>query len=111
MTFATSWEFKVYDFLTENNIPFEYQVEPIQYEYDGETHHYIPDFKVGGRIYEVKGDHFFRINKDTGKEEMYCPYRSPEWSDEYYEWKCGLYEAKHQCMLNNGVVILRHEQV
>jgi hypothetical protein len=42
---------------------------------------------------------------------MYCPYRYPEWTDEYYEWKCGLYEAKHQCMLENGVVILRRLEI
>lgn len=63
MSWATSWEFKVYDFLTEHNIPFEYQPAiSISYEYK-ETHHtYHPDFLVNGRIYEVKGDHFFRIN-------------------------------------------------
>jgi hypothetical protein len=97
MTFDRSWEFKVYDFLTEHNIPFEYHPSiSIPYEYDGKQHTYHPDFRVGDRIVEVKGDHFFRINKSTGQEEMYCPWRRPEWSDEYYEWTCGLYEAKHQ---------------
>ena len=107
MSFTNSWEFKVYDFLTENNIPFEYQVDSIPYEYDGKTHYYIPDFKVGGRIYEVKGDYFFRINESTGKEEMYQPYRGADESDEHYNWMCGKEEAKHQCMLANNVIILR----
>lgn len=75
MTFTNSWEYKVYDFLTEHNIPFEYQIEPIPYEYDGETHYYFPDFRVNGKIYEVKGDYFFRINEDTGLEEMFQPFR------------------------------------
>lgn len=110
MTFATFWEFKVYDFLTEHNIPFEYQVKSIPYEYDGETHYYHPDFLVNGRIYEVKGDNFFRINEETGKEEMYLTWKG-DLSDEEYEWRCGLYEAKHQCMIVNNVVILRGKDI
>ena len=94
MEFTNSWEFKVYDFLTEHNIQFEYQIEPIPYEYDGGTHYYFPDFRVNGHIFEVKGDNFFRINKETGKEEMYCTWRG-DLSDEEYEFKCGIEEAKH----------------
>ena len=108
--FDSHWEVKVYDFLVEHNIPFDYQIEPIPYEYDGVVHYYFPDFWVNGRIYEVKGDHFFRINESTGKEEMFCPFRY-DWSDEYYEWKCGQYEAKHQCMLANNVIILRESDI
>jgi len=79
MEFATSWEFKVYDFLTKNGIQFEYQPTiSFPYEYFNKKHTYHPDFKVGNRIIEVKGDHFFRFNELTDKEEMYCPYRYPE---------------------------------
>lgn len=88
MTFATSWEFKVYDFLTEHNIPFEYQVEPIPYEYDGGIHYYHPDFRINGKIFEVKGDNFFRINEETGEEEMYLTWKG-DLTDEEYEWRCG----------------------
>lgn len=111
MTFDSSWEFLVYDFLVEHNIPFEYQVEPIEYEYNGKIHKYFPDFRVNGKIYEVKGDNFFRINESTNKEEMFCPWRNSNWSDEYYKWRCGLEEAKHQCMIANNVTILRHSQI
>ena len=111
MTFMTSWEFKVYDFLTENNIPFEYQIKPIPYEYDGKTYYYIPDFLINGRIYEVKGDMFFRINETTGKEEMFCPWRYDDWSDDKYNWECGKVEAKHQCMIANNVIILRKNEI
>lgn len=108
--FDSHWEVKVYDFLVEHGIPFDYQIEPIPYEYDDVMHYYFPDFRVNGRIYEVKGDHFFRMNESTGEEEMFCPFRY-DWSDEYYEWKCGQYEAKHQCMLRNNVVILRERDI
>lgn len=106
--FDSTWEIIVYDFLAEHNIPFEYQPEiSIPYEFNGTHHTYHPDFIVNDRIYEVKGDNFFRINEITGKEEMFCPYRDEDWSDEKYEWMCGLYEAKHQCMIVNNVEILR----
>ena len=111
MTFGSSWEFKVYDFLKEQNIEFEYQPSiSFEYEYDGISHTYHPDFKVGDKIYEVKGDNFFRINESTGKEEMYLPWKG-NLSDEEYEYKCGLYEAKHQCMIINNVVILRDDNI
>ena len=111
MTFGNSWEFKVYDFLTENNIQFDYQPAiSIPYEYKGTNHTYHPDFLVGDRIVEVKGDQFFRINESTGKEEMFVPWRG-DLSDQEYEFKCGIEEAKHQCMLSNNVTILRGNDI
>ena len=112
MTFGSSWEFIVYDFLTEHNIPFEYQPTiSFPYEYKGTHHTYHPDFRVGDKIIEVKGDHFFRINESTGREEMYCPYHNPKWSNDYYDWKCGQFEAKHQCMMDKGVNIIRGSDI
>lgn len=111
LTFDSKWEFKVYDFLIENKISFEYQPSiSIPYEYDRKHHTYHPDFLINGKIYEVKGDHFFKVDV-TGKEVMINPYREPEWSDERYDYECAKYEAKHQCMLNNGVVILRRRDI
>lgn len=110
MTFGSSWEFIIYDFFLENRIDFEYQPEiSLPYDYEGTHHTYHPDFKIGDKIVEVKGDNFFRVNEKTGKEEMFCPYRYKDWTDEKYDWMCGLYEAKHQCMLANKVIILRSD--
>lgn len=112
MTFGSSWEFLVYDFLLENHIDFEYQPEiSLPYDYEGTHHTYHPDFIINNNVIEVKGDNFFRINESTGKEEMFCPYRDEDWSDEKYDWMCGLYEAKHQCMLKNNVRILRDADI
>ena len=110
VTFDSTWEMKVYDFLMENHIQFEYQVKPIPYEYDGVTHYYHPDFLVNGKIYEVKGDNFFRTNEVTGKVEMYLTWRG-NLSDEEYKWRCGLLKAKHQCMIANNVIILREKDI
>lgn len=35
------------------------------------------------------------------------PFRHRTWSDEKYDFMCRREEAKHQCMITNGVVILR----
>lgn len=110
--FDSNWEILVYDFLKFAKIEFDYQPKMVlQYEYLGKVHYYHPDFSVNGKLYEVKGDNFFRINKETGREEMYCPYRYPDWTNEKYEWICGLYEAKHQCMIANNVTIIRKKQL
>lgn len=107
LTFDSKWEVQVYEFCRDNDISVEYSPEVVfPYEYDGGVHFYHPDFRIEGGLYEVKGDNFFRVD-ETGHEVMFNPYRNPEWSDGRYAWECGKYEAKHQCMLRNGVVILR----
>ena len=110
--FDSTWEVKVYDFLKSNNLPFEYSPSvALPYDYDGKRYAYHPDFIVNDKLFEVKGDHFFRMNESTGEEEMFCPFRESEWTDEEYNWICGKVEAKHQCMLKNNVVILREKDI
>ena len=88
--------------LKDHNIPFEYQPnESFSYEFNGKQHLYFPDFKVNGQFIEIKGDHFF---DSSGK--MICPYRHKNMTDKEYEDICAQFEAKHQCMLANDVVIL-----
>ena len=109
--FDSLCEIEVFLFCGRNNIDCEYQPSiSFQYEYCGKSHVYHPDFIIHGRLYEVKGNHFFK--KDVnGMEIMVCPYRNKTWSDEYYTYQCGIYEAKHQCMLANDVVILRERDI
>ena len=56
-------------------------------------------------------DGYFKDKSVPILARMYCPWRKPEWSDDYYIWRCGLEEAKHQCMLTNEVKILRKKDV
>lgn len=76
-----------------------------EYEYGGKSHRYFPDFMVEGEFIELKGDHFF---DESGK--MRNPFRDPRWTDQEYLDECRKYETKHQCMLVNGVKILRESQ-
>src|SRR5574344_2089517 len=61
------------------------------FTYNGENHKYFPDFKVDGTFYEVKGDQFIEngvlINPFDRTQD-------------------GLYNAKYQCMRDNGVCLL-----
>ena len=99
MTFDSKWEVKVYEFCRDNNIGIEYSPSiSYDYEYDGITYTYHPDFLINGKLYEVKGDQFFRIN-ESGNEEMFCPYGRKKYGEEKWNWLCGKFEAKHQCML------------
>lgn len=103
ITFDSKWEIKVYDFLTTNRIDFEYQPNVVfMYEFNDRTWTYHPDFRVGNNVYEIKGDHFFRIN-ESGHEVMINPYKGKGWSDEKYKQSCDKAECKHQCMLRNNV--------
>lgn len=105
LTFDSNLEIEFYKFLKENKIDFIYQPDiSFRFEYDNEYHFYNPDFKIGNKIIEIKGIHFF-VNKNPN-EKMYCPYHKKDDTPEKIEWRNGLYEAKHQCMLKNGVIIL-----
>ena len=112
LTFDSTWEVKVYEFCKDNNIPIEYSPTiSYKYMYDGQVWTYHPDFLINGKVYEIKGDHFFKYNESSGKEDMFCPYRNPKWSDEQYAWVCGKFEAKHQCMIKNNVRIMRDADI
>lgn len=112
LRFDSRWEVKVYEFCKDNNISIEYSPKiSYEYSYDGTTYTYHPDFLINGKVYEVKGDNFFRTNKSTGKEEMFCPYGRKKLGEEKWNWLCGKFEAKHQCMLKNNVPILRNRDI
>ena len=97
ITFDSSWEVIVYKYCKENNIFCEYQPDiTFEYEYDGKKHYYHPDFLINGKLYEVKGEQFFEGDK------MINPYDRTQ---------DGLYEAKHQCMIKNNIIILKENDI
>ena len=95
--FDSSWELKFFEF--HKNKGDEIKREPciLHFEFEGVTHSFIPDFEVNGQLIEIKGNQFFDKN---GK--MINPYdRSQD----------GIYEAKHQCGLQNGVLFLNKKDL
>lgn len=104
--FDSNWEYLYYKYLKENNIDFVFHPKlKFEFEYDGEIRTYKPDFIVEGMITEVKGDHFFKNGK------MICPWKHKNDTTEKIEWRNGLFEAKHQCMIKNGVRILKYKDL
>lgn len=95
--FDTSPEIALYIYCVDNNIDFEYQPNIyFKYSYNGIEHRYFPDFLIQGQFIEIKGSHFFK--KDGTM-------RNP-----FDKSQDGLYEAKHQCMINNNVKILKENE-
>lgn len=92
LNFDSASELAYFIWLSDNDAHFEYQPKiSFAYTYNGKTHAYHPDFIVENTFVEIKGAHFF----ENGK--MINPYDRTQ---------DGLYEAKHQCMLDNSVKIV-----
>ena len=99
--FDSQDELSVYKFCLTNNIPCIYQPESEILLYtgvDNKIHAYHPDFKINGRLVEVKGSHFFN---DEGI--LYCPFarNKPDISI-----RDGNAKIKYQLMLEHKVIIL-----
>ena len=91
--FDSSWEMAFYVYLKDHNIDFEYQPNiKFEYNFNNKIHKYHPDFKVNNEIIEIKGEQFFDSDK------MINPFDRAQ--DD-------LYEAKHQCMIKNNVIIIK----
>lgn len=92
-TFDSFPELAYYVYNIDHSIQIKRAPTKISYIHENIEHYYIPDFEVRGQLIEIKGDQFF---KEDGT--MQCPF------DHAYD---SLAEAKHQCMLENNVKILR----
>ena len=105
LTFDSKWEIVYYIWLKDHNITFDYQPDiSYEFEFNGKTCHYKPDFKVGNEIIEIKGLQFFENKNPNGK--MLCPYKKKTDTFEIIQERNNLYEAKHQCMIKNNVKII-----
>ena len=91
--FDSSIELAFYIWLQDQKKDFVYKPSvSFKYEHNGVAHSYFPDFKVEGKLVELKGQQFL---KDDGT-----------WQNPYDHSQDALYEAKHQCALQNNVKIL-----
>lgn len=97
MQFDSKWELAIWIYANDKGIPIEREPVRFEYEYDGSLHYYFPDFRLNGELVEIKGDHFF--NPDG---TMCNPY------DHSMD---GLFEAKHQCGLKNGVKFINNNDM
>lgn len=89
--FDSSWELAVWIWAKDNGKEIEREPVSLTYNFNGIDHTYFPDFEINGKLIEIKGDQFFRNGK------MINPFDHSQ--DD-------LFEAKHQCGLQNGVLFL-----
>lgn len=101
LVFDSGWEKEFYEFCKKNGLEVKYHPCAFKYSLDGVDHFYYPDFMVSGKLYEVKAPCF--IKKD-GTWTM--PFRKKEWDEDTFLLYCRQAEAKRQCAVRNGVVIL-----
>lgn len=94
--FDSKLELAYFIWLRDKGIQFEYQPDvAFEFEVGGKVHKYMPDFKVGDQLVELKGLHFFKDRDPT--QEMVNPYDHSQ---------DATYEAKRQCMIKNNIKIL-----
>lgn len=89
--FDSSWELAVW--IWANDLGKHIEKEPfgIEYEHDGKTHIYFPDFKIDDVLIEIKGDQFFA---EDGTMQNPFDHTKDE-----------IMEVKIQCGLQHGVQI------
>ena len=94
--FDSSWELAFYVYFNDKGVPIKRESTRYEYIHKGKVHSYFPDFKLPCCEVEIKGSHL--IDKD-GK--WICPYGNDD----------GTSEAKHQCAIDNGVIIITSKKI
>lgn len=94
--FDSSWELAVWIWSKDHNKEIIRQPVTLNYEYNGQSFTYYPDFSIDGQLVELKGPQFFDGSK------MVNPYDRTQ-DDKY--------EAKHQCALDNNVQIWSSQEI
>ena len=97
INFDSSWELAFYIYHKSLNHSIKHEPIELRYVYNDVEHSYYPDFEVDGKLYEIKGDQFF---KDDGTMQNPFDHKTD-----------ALFEAKHQCGLQNGVIFLRNNEI
>lgn len=86
-------ELAIWIYCIDNGIEVKRNPCYFDYSFEGKNHRYFPDFEINGQLVEIKGDHFFKENGT-----MQNPFDNSQ---------DALYEAKHQCGLQNNVQFWR----
>lgn len=93
VVFDSSWELAVWIYHIDHNIKIERQPIQLKYEMNGSMHTYLPDFRIDGKLVEVKGDQLFDKNGN------------PIFNNKH-PWK-----EKYQCMIDNNITIWKYKDV
>ena len=100
--FESSWELAFYLYHKDKGHKIIKEPCYFSYVYNKQVHHYFPDFKVGNRYYEIKGNQFLKFYKNGKIKTLICVY------DETLN---GLYNAKYKCMKQHKVKIITSVEI
>lgn len=100
LKFDSADELKLYKFCVENGITIEYLPKNFNYvDSFGINHKYLPDFRIRGEYYEIKGDHLWKEGR------LYTPYKNKLTEDEIMKNEAKDI-AKTKCMIDNNVRVI-----
>jgi hypothetical protein len=97
VSFDSSWELALWIYARDHNEEIEREPCFFEYEFEGKTHRYFPDFRYKGKLIEIKGDQFV---KEDGT-----------WQNPFDHSQDEKYELKHQCALKNWVEIFQEKDI
>lgn len=95
LKFDSSWELAFYIYCIDKGKNIIRETCSFTYNCNGTNYSYFPDFRVDGFLVEIKGLQFFENHNPNCR--MINPF------DRSLDEK---FEAKHQCMIKNGVKII-----
>lgn len=90
--FDSSVEIAFYIYCKDHNLNIQKCSKSFEYTYNNRKHLYIPDFEIDNQLYEIKGGQFLKEDNT--------------WGNPFDHSLDALYEAKHQCALQNNVKII-----
>lgn len=95
INFDSSWELALYIYLKDNSIEFEYQPNVcFEYLFNGKSHIYKPDFRINGKLYEIKSDYLYECMTNKNIKG---------YSDKL--------NCKYICMCKNNIIILKKNEI
>jgi len=97
LSFDSKWELALWIYAKDHNEEIEREPCCFEYEYNGTIHTYVPDFRYKGKLIEIKGSQFVKEDET--------------WQNPFDHSQDDLFEAKHQCVLKNGVEIFGEKDV
>ena len=92
MYFDSKPELAFYIYCKDHNLSIRRNTKSFEYFFKDKKYYYFPDFEIDGKIYEIKGNQFLKKNGT--------------WQNPFDHSQDKLYEAKHQCLIKNNVIIL-----
>lgn len=98
----SSWEVAFYIYHRDKNHTILHEPKSFEYYIDGHKHLYFPDFKVGNKYYEIKGEQFIVRYKNGNVKGMKCPF------DDSLNY---IYNEKYKCLRKHKVSLITCNEI